>query len=210
MRTSHPHVCAQTAGSSPLVGGQAAADRHGAPALVCPASTPCARVRDSLVPSPPPGSGHNAAWLVGHSRRGMSRKNRTQFTPAPSASRSVRADPVERHETPDPVRSDAVEPRFHCVRQRTDLHDQHKLSSIGSGQTSAAAGFTSPAGGSQVESQLSPRRHRHDQRVSQHQTTTRCRIRCNLSVAAGILAPAGAEPRYLRDADQQLIGGFRS
>ena len=29
-------------------------------------------------------------------------------------------DQVERHETPNPVRSDAVDPRFHCVRQRTD------------------------------------------------------------------------------------------
>ena len=28
-------------------------------------------------------------------------------------------DPVERYETPDPVRSDAVKARFHCVRQRT-------------------------------------------------------------------------------------------
>jgi hypothetical protein len=36
LRTSHPHVCAQAAGSSPLVGWQAAADRHGAPVLVCP------------------------------------------------------------------------------------------------------------------------------------------------------------------------------
>jgi hypothetical protein len=26
------------------------------------------------------------------------------------------ADPVERHETPDPVRSDVVEARFHCVQ----------------------------------------------------------------------------------------------
>jgi hypothetical protein len=28
-------------------------------------------------------------------------------------------DPVERHETPDPVRSDAVDPRFHYVRRPT-------------------------------------------------------------------------------------------
>jgi hypothetical protein len=53
LRTSHPHVCAQTAGSSPLVGWQAAADRHGAPVLVCQANAPRARIRDSLVPSPP-------------------------------------------------------------------------------------------------------------------------------------------------------------
>jgi hypothetical protein len=34
---------------------------------------------------------------------------------------------LERHETPDPVRSNPVDPRFHCVRQQTDLHDQPKL-----------------------------------------------------------------------------------
>jgi hypothetical protein len=36
-------------------------------------------------------------------------------------------DPAERHETPDPVRSSAVEPRFHGVRQRTELHDELTL-----------------------------------------------------------------------------------
>jgi hypothetical protein len=34
---------------------------------------------------------------------------------------------LERHETPDPVRSDAVKTEFHYVRQRTELHDQLKL-----------------------------------------------------------------------------------
>jgi len=29
------------------------------------------------------------------------------------------ADPAERHETPDPLRSDAVKPQLHCVGQRT-------------------------------------------------------------------------------------------
>jgi hypothetical protein len=33
---------------------------------------------------------------------------------------------VERHETPDPVRSDAVNPGFHFVRQQAHLHDQYK------------------------------------------------------------------------------------
>ena len=33
----------------------------------------------------------------------------------------------ERNETPDPVRSDAVKPRIQCLRQRTDHHDQLKL-----------------------------------------------------------------------------------
>jgi hypothetical protein len=36
-------------------------------------------------------------------------------------------DPMERHETPDPLRSNALESRFQCVRQQADLHDQHKL-----------------------------------------------------------------------------------
>src|SRR5204863_6862810 len=31
------------------------------------------------------------------------------------------AGPVEHHETPDPVRSDAVDPRFHCVRDPPPL-----------------------------------------------------------------------------------------
>jgi hypothetical protein len=35
--------------------------------------------------------------------------------------------PAERHETPDPVRSSAVDPGFHCVREQADLHDQLKL-----------------------------------------------------------------------------------
>jgi hypothetical protein len=34
---------------------------------------------------------------------------------------------LERNETPDPVRSGAVNPRFHCVRQWIELHDQLKL-----------------------------------------------------------------------------------
>jgi hypothetical protein len=42
----------------------------------------------------------------------------------------VRRGQLERHETPDPVRSDAVESRFHGVRlafgSEADLHDQCK------------------------------------------------------------------------------------
>jgi hypothetical protein len=34
---------------------------------------------------------------------------------------------LERNETPDPVRSSAVNPRFHYVRQQADRHDQRKL-----------------------------------------------------------------------------------
>jgi hypothetical protein len=76
---------------------------------------PCSRTWSSLPLSQRAGTGH----LVPGSR--------TQVTPAPSASRSVRADPAERHETPDPVRPDAVNPRFHGVRHLADLHDQHTL-----------------------------------------------------------------------------------
>ena len=41
---------------------------------------------------------------------------RTQLTPTPSASRSGAPVELERHETPDPVRSNAVKSRFHCVQ----------------------------------------------------------------------------------------------
>jgi hypothetical protein len=34
---------------------------------------------------------------------------------------------MERHETPNPMRPDAVNPGFQCVRQQADRHDQHKL-----------------------------------------------------------------------------------
>lgn len=37
------------------------------------------------------------------------------------------SEPLERHETPYPARSDAVKARFHDVRQRTDRHDQLTL-----------------------------------------------------------------------------------
>jgi hypothetical protein len=44
-------------------------------------------------------------------------ENRTQDTPTPSASQFVFADQPERHVTPDPARSDAVDPGFQYVRQ---------------------------------------------------------------------------------------------
>ena len=34
---------------------------------------------------------------------------------------------LDRHETPFPVLSNALEARYHCVRQRAELHGQHKL-----------------------------------------------------------------------------------
>jgi hypothetical protein len=33
---------------------------------------------------------------------------------------------MERHETPNPARSDAVNSRFQCVRQQAHRHDQHE------------------------------------------------------------------------------------
>ena len=36
-------------------------------------------------------------------------------------------DPAQEPETPDPVRSDAVDSRFHGVRHQANLHDQHQL-----------------------------------------------------------------------------------
>ena len=36
---------------------------------------------------------------------------------------------LERHETPDPVRPDAVNPRFHCVRQASGPRTEPVLSS---------------------------------------------------------------------------------
>jgi hypothetical protein len=54
LRTSHPHVCAQTAGrqSCRRLAGSSGSAR--APALVGPASAPRASVRDTLVSSPAP------------------------------------------------------------------------------------------------------------------------------------------------------------
>ena len=64
-------------------------------------------------------------------------------------------------------------------------------------------GSRRPQAGAMSSARPRPRRHRHDQRVSQPGTTTpagSCRILCNLSAAADILVWAGAEPRYLCDA----------
>jgi hypothetical protein len=71
----------------------------------------------------------NAVKLGACGRAARSR-NRTQVTLTPSASRSPAPNQLERHETPDPVRSDAVDVRFHRVRQRTDRHHQRKLTEI--------------------------------------------------------------------------------
>src|SRR6185437_4361169 len=44
----------------------------------------------------------------------------TPVTPAPSASQPGWPGELERHETPDPARSDAVNSRFHGVRRQAD------------------------------------------------------------------------------------------
>jgi hypothetical protein len=70
----------------------------------------------------------DAAQLVGrggrvaHPRKTGLRAHRHHQHHGPGAPRQL-----ERHETPDPVRSHAVNFRFHGVRQQADLHDQLKL-----------------------------------------------------------------------------------
>ena len=54
LRTSHPHVCAQTAGKQSCCRLAGSSGSARAPVLACPASAPRARSRDTLVPSPAP------------------------------------------------------------------------------------------------------------------------------------------------------------
>jgi hypothetical protein len=58
----------------------------------------------------------------------------------------------ERHETLDPVRSDAMDSRFHCVEQapasvrlRSDRHDQHEIAEnlVSEGTRSSAQAISS-------------------------------------------------------------------
>jgi hypothetical protein len=65
------------------------------------------------------------SW-AGRGRTARSR-NRTQVTPTPSATRFACSGQLEPNETPDPLRSSAVDPGFHDVLQLADRHDQHKL-----------------------------------------------------------------------------------
>ena len=73
LRTSHPHVCAQTAGeqSSGRLAGWLAGRQAGssgsarAPVRVCPASAPRASIRDSLVPSSPPAGVRMTSTVAG-------------------------------------------------------------------------------------------------------------------------------------------------
>jgi hypothetical protein len=51
----------------------------------------------------------------GRDERLLPRADWTQVTPAPSASQARALDPLERNETPVPVRSNALNVRFHCV-----------------------------------------------------------------------------------------------
>src|SRR5690348_10219451 len=66
-------------------------------------------------------------------------ENRTQVTLAPPAVRSGAPGPLERHETPDPVRSNAVESRFHGVRpdagrRPADIHAVWARNSLRAGR----------------------------------------------------------------------------
>jgi len=55
LRTSHPHVCTQTAGKQSCCWLAASSGSARAPVLAGRASAPRVSVRDTLVPSPAPG-----------------------------------------------------------------------------------------------------------------------------------------------------------
>ena len=55
-------------------------------------------------------------------------RNRAQVTPDPSASQACALDSSERHETPVPVRSNALNVRFHCVRHLSAAGARRRLS----------------------------------------------------------------------------------
>ena len=72
-------------------------------------------------------------------------------------------------------------------------------------------GSRRPQVGAKSRARLRPRRHRHDQGVSQPETTTRCRWLPNSMRFIGCCGHSCigcAEPRYLCDAGQQPIVGF--
>ena len=81
LRTSHPHVCAQAAGKQSCVGWPAAADRHGAPVPVCPASAPRAGSRDTLVHQPPLPGKDRRPPLPGSRRPQVGAKSRVRRRP---------------------------------------------------------------------------------------------------------------------------------
>ena len=97
-------MCSRPAAAPPTRPAQWPARRH-------------ASTEHSPVPSAPP-EPH-----LGHAcpRLGVVRlRNAAPVPSAPSTSRLGCADRSERHETPDPVRSNAVDSRFHGVRQQAD------------------------------------------------------------------------------------------
>ena len=55
-------------------------------------------------------------------------------------------DQPERHETPDPLRSDAVKAQFHCVRQQVNASGSRpmRLSGIGGNTGAERAGLFAP------------------------------------------------------------------
>jgi hypothetical protein len=70
----------------------------------------------------PPAAGPAAGpRAIGPSRAPPARASRTEVAPAPSASQARALDPLERDETPVPVRSNALEARFHRVRMTSGV-----------------------------------------------------------------------------------------
>ena len=81
LRTSHPHVCAQTAGKQSCRRLAASSGSARAPVLAGPASAPRASVRDTLVPSPAPGGWDRRPALPGSRRPQAGARSRVSLRP---------------------------------------------------------------------------------------------------------------------------------
>src|SRR6185437_973395 len=81
LRTSHPHVCAQTAGKQSCCRLAASSGSARAPVLAGPAFAPRASVRDTLVSPPAPGLGQTSGAAGLTSSAGGSQ---VESQPAPS------------------------------------------------------------------------------------------------------------------------------
>src|SRR6478672_4777127 len=89
-------------------------------------------------------------WIPADSAVGsplVNEENRTQVTPTPSASPYGWAGPLERHETQDPGRSDAVEARFQCVRVRAQARVHSRACPVRSRLALALATASEPGAG---------------------------------------------------------------
>jgi hypothetical protein len=137
-------------GSSPEVRWQAAADRHRARYSH---AWPARRVRASetrwshrrppagqALRPPLPGSRRpqagsqieNQCRLANNlGRAPRARKSDSDHTGTVGITPGAGPTPTERHETQDPLRSNALEVRFHSVRNRASPHDQLRLSGSG-------------------------------------------------------------------------------